>query len=458
MREAITPKNKSLYASGRLIPVFFFAIDYHMKFACALTLVLSTIYSTEAETYLQAGRVFDAVSDATREKVTIVISGNTIQSIEEGYLSGDEPDDTVIKLHDKTVLPGLFDMHIHLASEYSSRSYAERFFLNPADLAYRAAANARKTLAAGFTTIRDLGDRHNVTISLRKAISKGLAVGPRIYAAGTRVATTGGHADPTNGICYHLMGHSDPANGIINGPYEAREAIRQRYKEGSDLIKITASGGVLSLARSGKNPQVMDDELAAIIETAADYNFTVAVHAHGDEAIRRSILAGADSIEHGTLMSEETMKLMAKHGTYLVPTISAGKWVTEKSKQSGFFPESVQPKAAEIGPKAQGTFQRANELGVKIAYGTDTGVSEHGLNAQEFKYMVEAGMPPIEALRSATIEAAKLLKIEDTLGSIEAGKLADIIAVNGDPLIDITNMETVSFVMKDGMVYKNESP
>ena len=407
-------------------------------------------------TYIQAGNLFNAEAGTLMSRVTIVVEENKIRSVETGYVSGDESEDTIIELHDTTLLPGLLDMHTHIAFQYSPRSYAEGFFTNPADYALKAANYAKKTLLAGFTTIRDLGDEHNVTISLRNAIAEGYAEGPRIYTAGTAIATTGGHADPTNGICFHLMGSPDPDEGVINGPFEAREAVRQRYKEGSDLIKITATGGVLSLAKSGQNPQFMDDELASIVDTAKDYGLTVAVHAHGDEGMRRAVLAGVDSIEHGTYMSEETMELMKERGTFYVPTVTAGWWVAEKAKESDFFPAVIRPKAAAIGPVIQGTFERAYKAGVKIAFGTDTGVSTHGENAQEFKYMVQGGMPPGEALQSATIIAAELLKVEDELGSIEASKLADIIGVPGNPLEDISLMASINFVMKDGKVYKND--
>ncbi len=410
--------------------------------------------SAFAATYIQSGRLFDSVSGELLEDVTVVVKGSKIQSIERGFISGSKGEDQVIDLREKTVLPGLFDLHVHLSKEYSKRTYAEKFFLNPADYAFRAVRNAKITLLSGFTSVRDLGDQHRVCISLRKAIKAGLVDGPRVYAAGKSIATTGGHADPTNGITYDIMGSPDPVDGVANGPYEAREAVRQRYKDGSDVIKITATGGVLSLAKSGQNPQFMDDELKAIVETAKDYNLTVAVHAHGDEGMRRAILAGVDTIEHGTLMSDDTMKLMAERGTYFVPTITTGWWVAEKAKEPGFFPAVVRPKAASIGPQIQGTFEKAYRAGVKIAFGTDTGVPAHGENAKEFIYMVNGGMPEAEALQAATLTAAKALKVDDEFGSIEAGKFADIIAVDGNPLEDISLMQDVTFVMKDGKIYK----
>lgn len=307
---------------------------------------------------------------------------------------------------------------------------------------------------AGFTTVRDLGDSYNVTVSLKRAINNGLIVGPRIYTAAKSVATTGGHADPTNGFNAIIKGDPGPKEGVINGPEDAYKAVRQRYKDGADLIKITATGGVLSVAKSGQNPQFTQAEADAIVKAAKDYDMTVAVHAHGAEGMERAIEAGVDSIEHGTYMSKKIMKLMKKKGTYYVPTITAGKYVAEKAAIPGFYPAVVQPKAAAIGPKIQATFKRAYDYGVKIAFGTDSGVFPHGENWKEFVYMTEMGMSPMEAIQSATMEAAKLLKIDDELGSLEKGKIADIIAVDGDPIDDINVMQKVTFVMKAGQIFK----
>jgi imidazolonepropionase-like amidohydrolase len=347
------------------------------------------------------------------------------------------------------------DMHVHLSSQHGGpQTYLERFSLNEADYALRAANYANITLNSGFTTVRNLGDGYNETVALRNAISKGYATGPRIYTVAKSIATTGGHADPSNGLSHLLRPDVGPKQGVVNGEAEAREAVRTRYQDGADLIKITATGGVLSVAKSGQNPQFMTDELEAIVETAKDYGMTVAVHAHGKEGMKRAIEAGVDSIEHGTYMDDEIRKLMKKHGTYYVPTILAGKFVAEKAKIDGFFPELVRPKAAAIGPLIQNTFEQAHKAGVKIAFGTDSGVSAHGDNAQEFSLMVEAGMKPADALLSATVNSANLLGISDILGTLEEGKLADIVAVQGNPLDDISLMESVSFVMKDGVVYK----
>lgn len=416
--------------------------------------LLSSPFSTVADTLIHAGKVFTGTSNSLQENVTIVVEDNKIKAVKKGFAEAQEGD-TVIDLKTSTVMPGLMDMHVHLSSQHGGpQTYLERFSLNEADYALRAANYAKITLDSGFTTVRNLGDGYNETVALRNAISKGYATGPRIYTVAKSIATTGGHADPSNGLSHLLRPDVGPKQGVVNGEAEAREAVRTRYQDGADLIKITATGGVLSVAKSGQNPQFMTDELEAIVETAKDYGMTVAVHAHGKEGMKRAIEAGVDSIEHGTYMDDEIRKLMKKHGTYYVPTILAGKFVADKAKIDGFFPELVRPKAAAIGPLIQNTFEQAHKAGVKIAFGTDSGVSAHGDNAQEFSLMVEAGMKPADALLSATVNSASLLGISDILGTLEEGKLADIVAVKGNPLDDISLMESVSFVMKDGVVYK----
>jgi imidazolonepropionase-like amidohydrolase len=416
--------------------------------------LLSSPFSTVADTLIHAGKVFTGTSNSLQENVTIVVEDNKIKAVKKGFAEAQEGD-TVIDLKTSTVMPGLMDMHVHLSSQHGGpQTYLERFSLNEADYALRAANYAKITLDSGFTTVRNLGDGYNETVALRNAISKGYATGPRIYTVAKSIATTGGHADPSNGLSHLLRPDVGPKQGVVNGEAEAREAVRTRYQDGADLIKITATGGVLSVAKSGQNPQFMTDELEAIVETAKDYGMTVAVHAHGKEGMKRAIEAGVDSIEHGTYMDDEIRKLMKKHGTYYVPTILAGKFVADKAKIDGFFPELVRPKAAAIGPLIQNTFEQAHKAGVKIAFGTDSGVSAHGDNAQEFSLMIEAGMKPADALLSATVNSASLLGISDILGTLEEGKLADIVAVKGNPLDDISLMESVSFVMKDGVVYK----
>ena len=416
-------------------------------------LLLVSPFSFAQQTLIHAGGLIDGIHNKLLRERSIIVDDGKIVAVEKGFLPL-KKDQNYINLKDKTVMPGLMDMHVHLSGQFSRKSYSEGFFMNDADMAYRSTVFARRTIRAGFTTVRDLGDQDGVIISLRKAIAKGWVEGPRIFAAGKAIATTGGHADPTNNLNQKLMGNPGPKDGVINGPYEARKAVRQRYKEGSDVIKITGTGGVLSMAKSGQNPQFKMDELKEIVETAKDYGMTVAVHAHGKEGMKRAVIAGVDSIEHGTYMDSEVMKLMKKHHTWYVPTIMAGKWVAEKSRVDGFFPEMVRPKAAAIGPLIQQTFANAYKSGVAIAFGTDSGVSAHGDNADEFIYMVEAGMPPMDAIKAATMNAAKLLKQDKLLGSISVGKIADIIAVSGNPLEDISAMKQVSFVMKQGTVFK----
>ncbi len=405
----------------------------------------------QARTVIHAGSLIDGVSNQARQDVTVVVDGKRIVSVTPGFATPG-PGDRLLDLSEFTLMPGFMDMHTHLSLQFSKTQYLDRFRKGEGDLALFAAHNARLTLAAGFTTIRDLGDSYNVTVALRNAIKAGLATGPRIFTAAKSIATTGGHADPTNGTRPDLRGDPGPANGVINGPDDAAKAVRQRYKDGADLIKITATGGVLSVAANGQNPQFTVAELEALVAAANDYGFHVAAHAHGKEGMKRAVEAGVKSIEHGTYMDDEIMRLMRRNGTYYVPTIMAGRWVGEKSKIDGFFPEVVRPKAAEIGPKIQQTFARAHKAGVNIVFGTDTGVSEHGNNAREFEYMVEAGMTPMDAIKSATSVAATFLELDD-LGVVAEGKVADLVAVVGDPLRDITVLQRVEFVMKEGTVY-----
>lgn len=401
---------------------------------------------------LHCARLFDARSGQVRGEHTIVVEDGRIRSVLPGRAK--LPDGTTsIVLRDRTCLPGWTDLHVHLGSQSSPQSYSEGFRLDPEDYAFRSVGYAGKTLRAGFTSVRDLGGE--VSLHLRDAIAQGLVDGPRIYAAGKSIATTGGHADPTNGynsMLSHLMGPPGPTEGVINSVEDARQAVRQRYKDGSDVIKITATGGVLSYARSGDAPQFTVDEIRAVVDTAKDYGYRVAAHAHGTEGMKRAVLAGVTSIEHGTQMTDEVMRLMKQHGTWYVPTIYAGRFVADKAKIDGYFPEVVRPKAARIGAQIQDTAARAYRGGVKIAFGTDQGVGPHGDNAREFIYMVEAGIPAAYALQAATIHAADVLGVDDQ-GVIEAGKRADIIALPGDPVADINAVMNVDFVMKDGKVY-----
>ena len=426
----------------------------NFKLICCLVFGFASATACGEQIKIHAGSLIDTVNGKVDREVTIVVEGDRIVAVESGYQSGNA-EDKVVDLSSYTVLPGLMDMHTHLSSEFSARSYIDRVQLETADFAIRSTVYAERTLMAGFTTVRDLGDSGFITVALRRAIQEGRVAGPRIYTAGKGIGTTGGHADPSNGLSSRLRSPVGPVEGVVDGPAAAAKAVRQRYKEGSDLIKITATGGVLSVAKNGLNPQFNEAELKAIVDTARDYGFHVAAHAHGAEGMKRAVRAGVRTIEHGTFMDDETIRLMKKHGAYYVPTIMAGKWVEEKAKVPGFFPALVRPKAASIGPIIQDTFAKAYKEGVQIAFGTDSGVSAHGDNAQEFFFMVEAGMPAMAAIQSATMVTAEVLEVTDKLGSIEQGKLADIIAVKGDPIADISLLQNVAFVMKDGKIYSS---
>lgn len=424
------------------------------KLALLFVTFLIASFGVAQDIYVQCGTIIDTQTGKKLTEKTIVVSNGKIKSMDNGFTSGSSKD-VVVDLKDKTVLPGLIDMHVHMESEFNPSTYIKRFTDNEADVALQSTVYAKRTLMAGFTTVRDLGGS-GVNISLRNAINKGSVVGPRIYTSGKALATTGGHADPTNGMRSDLMGDPGPKEGVVNSPEDGKKAVRQRYKNGADLIKITATGGVLSVAKSGQNPQFTLEEIKAITTTAKSYGFTVAAHAHGDEGMKLAVLGGVTTIEHGTLMSDETMELMIKNNCYLVPTISAGKQVAEKAKQAGFFPEVVAKKALEIGPKHQASMARAYKKGVPMAFGTDAGVFPHGLNAIEFGYLLEAGIPVMESLKAATITNAKILGMEATLGQLKQGFIADIIAVNEDPSKNVRTLEKVAFVMKDGVIYKNE--
>ena len=421
---------------------------------CAVVLAATLVLpGAQAATLIHAGSLVDGRADRATGPATIVVADGRIVAVEPGHRAPGA-DDVLLDLSGSFVLPGLMDMHTHLSSELGPTSYINRFMLNAPDVTLLSTVHARRTLEAGFTTVRDLGDSHNVSIALREAIARGDVVGPRIFTSGKSIATTGGHADPTNGWATHIGGEPGPREGVVNGVAEARKAVRQRYKDGADLIKITATGGVLSLASSGENPQFVQDELEAIVATARDYGFQVAAHAHGAEGMKRAIRAGVYSIEHGTYMDEEVIRLMKQHGTWYVPTIHAGRFVAEQAAVPGYFPAVVGAKAAAIGPQIQDTFARAHRAGVKIVFGTDCGVGPHGDNAREFEYMVEGGMTPMNAIRAATSVAAEFLGIQDRLGTIAPGKLADIIAVRGDPLADVSRLRDVHFVMKEGVVHR----
>jgi imidazolonepropionase-like amidohydrolase len=424
-----------------------------LRVAAGLAALVLTAGAAPAATLIHAGRVIDGVSETVKTNQTVVVDAGKITAIESGFRTP-AAGDRVIDLRNGTLLPGLFDMHVHLTGEYSKHSEIDDYKLNEADAAIDGVVYSQRTLLAGFTTVRDLGDEYRASIPLRNAINAGKVPGPRIVAAGKAIASTGGHADPTNGWARKFPADPGPEEGVINGVDDARKAVRQRYKEGSDTIKITATGGVLSIAKNGANPQLTEEEIRAVVATARDYGFRVAAHAHGADGIKRAVRGGVDSIEHGTFMDDEGIKLMKEHGTFYVPTLSAGRWVYEQAQDADFFPAIVRPKALQVGPQIQATFARAYRAGVKIMFGTDTGVSKHGDNAREFRLMVDGGMPAMEALRAATSVPAKFLGLDDRTGSIAVGKLGELVGVPGDPIRDIAVMERVIFVMKDDTVYK----
>jgi imidazolonepropionase-like amidohydrolase len=405
-------------------------------------------------TLIYCGKLIDPKAGQVLTEMTVIVSGNSVAGVQKGYTAA-AADDKVIDLKNRTVMPGLIDSHVHLEDQQSANQQLKRFTQNEADIAFNSTVYAKTTLMAGFTTVRDVGGT-GVNISLRNAIRNGIVIGPHVYTSGKLIASTGGHADQTNGYREGLYTEPRYTENVVDGKDACIKAVRQMYKEGADLIKITASGGVLSLEKDGAGAQFSEEELRAIVETAKDYGMTVAAHAHGAEAIKRAIRAGVTSIEHGTFMDDEAIALFKKYGTWYVPTIIAGKSVADSAKKPGYFPPVIQGKALAVGPLIQGTFAKAYKAGVKIAFGTDAGVYAHGKNWMEFVYMTEVGMPALEAIKCATVNGAELIGISDKAGTIEPGKWADIVAVEGDPTQDIHAMGQVRFVMKEGVVYKNE--
>ena len=414
------------------------------------------LQSISAQTiYLHCGNLFDSTSGRMLKKQTVIVDGNEIKQVETGYTYPTDSAIEVIDLSEKTVYPGFIDLHVHVESETTKNSYLDTYEKNPEDIALDGVVYTEKTLMAGFTTVRDLGGS-GVNIALSKAINAGKIAGPRIFTAGKSLATTGGHADPTNGYRRDLRGDPGPLQGVVNSIADAKEAVRHRYKNGAHWIKITATGGVLSVAKSGQNPQFTEEEIEAITKTAKDYGLDVAAHAHGDEGMQRAVKMGVKTIEHGTLMSEKTMDLMKEKGVYLVPTITAGKEVADKASIPGYYPEIIVPKALKIGAQIQNTFAKAFKRGVPIAFGTDAGVFPHGKNALEFGYMEEAGMPMAEVLQSATIVNAKILDQASELGQIAPGFKADMVATHENALLDSGTLNDIFFVMKEGKIYKNK--
>jgi imidazolonepropionase-like amidohydrolase len=404
---------------------------------------------------LHCPHLLDVVKGRTLGETTVIVESGRIREVLAGFQT--PAGATVVELLGQTCLPGLIDTHTHLSFEFNRTRYIDTFHWNIADYAVRSTVFANRTLLAGFTTVRNLGDTANEIVALRNAINAGIVPGPRIYTAGVPIGSTGGHADPTDGYRDDLAGDPGAARGIINSVEDAAKAVREHYKKGDDVIKIMPSGGVLDESASGDNSQLTLDEIRAVVATAHDYGFSVAAHAHGAEAIRRAVVGGVDSIEHGTYLDDADMKLMVERGTWYVPTIIAGDYVARQAKIPGFYPAQVAAKALAIGPLIQATAGRAYKAHVKIAFGTDAGVYPHGENAHEFELMVDAGIPPLYAIQAATVSASQLLRHEQDLGSIAPGKFADVVAVPGNPLEDISLMRKVSFVMKQGVVYKLDS-
>ena len=403
------------------------------------------------EIAVQAGRLIDGTSTSVRQNVTVLVGGGKVMGVQDGFQAPQGA--KVIDLRTSTVMPGLIDAHTHITGEGQGNAIVRAATMTPLDDAVRSTLYARRTLEAGFTTIRNVGANGGADIALKHAIEDGLVPGPRMWTARVILSITGGHGDQ-GGLRPDLWKAPTWEDGIVDSADDARKAVRYQHKYGADLIKFTATGGVLSIGDSGDAQQFSDEEMHAIVETAHLLGMKVAAHAHGKRGIEAAIRAGVNSIEHGTYSDDQTFAMFKEHGTYLVPSILAGKTVAEMATIPGFFHPTVQVKAATIGPLIQDMFKRAYAAGVKIAFGTDSGVSNHGDNAREFEYMVQAGMPAIEAILAATRNAADLIGAPDKIGSLQAGRFADLVAVAGNPLTDISEMRRITFVMKGGVVYK----
>jgi imidazolonepropionase-like amidohydrolase len=403
-------------------------------------------------TVLKAARLFDGRSDRAIENGVVIIEGSRIRDV--GSNLPIPPDATALDLGDATILAGFIDSHTHVTDEATDNWLADFYegLRRPVpEKAIIATAYARRVLDAGFTTVRDLGSSDSIDVGLRNAINRGLVPGPRMLVARDAIGATGGHCDQT-GFPEGTFGADwGPEKGIIHGAAEARQAVRLDVKYGADVIKTCASGGVLSLGDDVSAPQLADEELAALVDEAHRLGKKTAAHAHGDLAARAAVMAGIDSIEHGSFLTDQTLALMKSKGTYLVPTLMAGEWTGGKAEK---FPPQIAVKARAALAARSDMFKRALKSGVRIAFGTDSGVSPHGLNAQEFKLMVDLGMSPAAALRSAGPAAADLLGLGDRIGTLEKGKDADIIAVAGDPLKNIQATERVFFVMKGGGILR----
>lgn len=431
----------------------------------ALSLIASALSFAETPpdryTIVRCGTLLASADQPARQRQTLVIKNDKVEAILDGFdppaltsARGAGAAITEVDLSDKYVLPGLIDCHVHLTMEFDRELRMREFTESDPFVTLRAAVYARRDLDAGFTTVRDLGTgRPDVVFALRDAIQQGMLIGPRIVAAGHAISITGGHGDGTTGTRQQLVPIQRPEDGIADGPDECRKAVRFQIKIGADVIKVTATGGVLSVAKAGLAQQEFDDELAAIVATAHSLQRKVAAHAHGSDGINAAIRAGVDSIEHGTYLDDESIALFKQHNCYHVPTLLAVATVVANAEKPGFYPAVVADKARLVGPRAMEMFRKSHDAGVKIAFGTDTGVSPHGMNAKEFKLMVDAGMPPAEAIQAATRNAAEVLGMSAEIGAIAPGHYADIVVVAGDPIADITQLEHPLMTYKDGVAY-----
>jgi imidazolonepropionase-like amidohydrolase len=399
---------------------------------------------------LKAARMFDGKSNTLSTPGLVVVTDGKIAGV--GIKAAVPAGAETIDLGDATLLPGFIDAHSHLTMMFSDdwkQSTLDRLQKTIAEQALDASANARVTLMAGFTTVRDVGSSDYLDVGLRNAIRDGVVPGPRMLVTVHALGSTGGHCDDEGGFRQGLFGReSDPLDGVINGPDQARYAVRLDHKYGADMIKVCATGGVLSLTDDVDTPQLTQEELNAIVDEAHALRRKTAAHAHGNEGAKRAVRAGIDSIEHGSFMEDDTLDMMKQRGTYLVPTLIAGESLREKMNKGLYLPSAIAAKAQ--------MFQHAVAKGVKIGFGTDAAVYQHGRNAEEFHFMVDLGMKPIDALRSAALPDAELLGLQDKIGTLDAGKLADVVAVPGDPLENIRQTEKVFFVMKEGVIYRND--
>jgi len=411
---------------------------------------------------IHCGELLDLPGEPARGQSTIIVRDGRIDDVLDGYLLDilTRTDETVefVDLTDEFVLPGLIDCHTHVTGELKPMGERLKKTLTeqPTHSAIDGVVYAERTLMAGFTTVRNVGSMGADIYALRNRINQGVIPGPRILAAGRSIAVTGGHADRTNGISPILRPEMTPMEGIADGPYEMRKAVRERIKRGSDLIKITATGGVLSNTAAGVDQQMFEDEIRAVVETARMMGRRVAAHAHGTDGIKAAIRGGVDSIEHGTYLDDEAIELFKEHDCYLVPTIHAGKFVAQKAGEPGYFNPAIREKAERVGPQIQASVAKAYKAGVKIAFGTDVGVGEHGTNALEFVYMREAGVSPSDCIVSATINAADLCGLAGEVGAIQKGMAADIIAVESNPLNDVAALQDIRFVMARGQIYRDK--